>query len=226
MCKQTEIDGVIGKKKCLKLDDTGPSHESKYHTKYHTPLLSSYISYLGAERYIKWCDEQFPVWKWAVHLFQINAQSKGADLWRVLQEEVWWHVIAWEQNEDSPESLSRIASWRDKNTQNNSVSVFRTVNHMLCCHTCFDFNTKMWMQIACLQCMTFRPHTRHSAFWPSLDSLVRPQHKTGRSAQYLLSSSARIYGTRSWGRYSGSLATPQQVTIQQASEEKGGKGTQ
>lgn len=137
---------------------------------------------------------------------------------------MWWHVTDWEQIEDSPESLSRIASWRDKNTQNISVSVFQTVNHMLCFHTCFDFNTKMWMQIACLQCMTFRPHTRHSAFWPSLDSLMRPQHKTGRSAQYLLSSSARIYGTRSWGRYSGSLATPQQVTIQQASEEKGGGG--
>lgn len=53
---------------------------------------------------------------------------------------------------------------------------------------------------------------------------MRPQHKTGGSAQYLLSSSARIYGTRSWGRYSGSLATPQQVTIQQASEERGGGG--
>lgn len=55
---------------------------------------------------------------------------------------------------------------------------------------------------------------------------MRPQQKTGRSAQYLLSSSARIYGTRSWGRYSGSLATPQKGTIQQASEETGGKGTE
>lgn len=52
---------------------------------------------------------------------------------------------------------------------------------------------------------------------------MRPQQKTGRSAQYLLSSSARIYGTRSWWRYSGSLATPQRGTIQQASEEKGGE---
>lgn len=49
---------------------------------------------------------------------------------------------------------------------------------------------------------------------------MRPQQKTGGSAQYLLSSSARIYGTRSWGRYSGSLATPQQGTIQQASEDR------
>lgn len=39
---------------------------------------------------------------------------------------------------------------------------------------------------------------------------MRPRQKTGRSAQYLLSSSARTYGTRSRGRHSGGLATPQQ----------------
>lgn len=54
---------------------------------------------------------------------------------------------------------------------------------------------------------------------------MRPQQKTGRSAQYLLSSSARIYGTKSWGRYSASLATPQQGTIQQASEDKRDRDT-
>lgn len=29
---------------------------------------------------------------------------------------------------------------------------------MLCCHSWFDFRTKMWMQTACLQRMPFRPH--------------------------------------------------------------------
>lgn len=54
---------------------------------------------------------------------------------------------------------------------------------------------------------------------------MRFRQKTGGSAQYLLSSSARIYGTRSWGRHSGSLATPQHSEIQRgAGVGTGGRG--